>query len=202
MTDFLESLQHSWGKSPKQKAREKEYNAEYYRKHKDWWSTKYGPKPINGVSQSQYENEDAYNKRYYNSKDSQGKWAIAPKKTKKTPGYQDVGKYVDDNIRYQREIGEDNRRLKIKESGMSWDDEKKYMKRYTSARQMADNERDKLIKQYEANERTYTRANDVKLAKAKVRKVAKEFKSNWKIGAAAISDSAKKGADFVKNLFK
>lgn len=30
----------------------------------------------------------------------------------------------------------------------------------------------------------------------------RQFKSNWKIGAAAISDSAKKGADFVKSLFK
>lgn len=36
--DFLEdSLEHSWGKSPKQKAREKEYNAEYYRKNRHKW---------------------------------------------------------------------------------------------------------------------------------------------------------------------
>ena len=36
--DFLEeTLEHSWGKSPEQKAREKEYNAEYYRKNKDKW---------------------------------------------------------------------------------------------------------------------------------------------------------------------
>ena len=34
MNDYLE---HSWGKKPEQKAREKEYNAEYYRKHKDKW---------------------------------------------------------------------------------------------------------------------------------------------------------------------
>ena len=33
-------------------------------------------------------------------------------------------------------------------------------------------------------------------------KAINEFKSNWKIGAASISDSAKKGADFVKSLFK
>lgn len=33
--DFLE---HSWGKSPEQKAREKEYNAEYYRKNKEKWA--------------------------------------------------------------------------------------------------------------------------------------------------------------------
>lgn len=38
MTDFLEdALMHSWGKSPKQKAAEKRYNAEYYRRNKDKW---------------------------------------------------------------------------------------------------------------------------------------------------------------------
>ena len=34
MNDYLE---HSWGKKPEQKAREKAYNAEYYQKHKDKW---------------------------------------------------------------------------------------------------------------------------------------------------------------------
>lgn len=38
MTDFLEdALQHSWGKSPKQKAAEKRYNKEYYQRNKDKW---------------------------------------------------------------------------------------------------------------------------------------------------------------------
>ena len=36
--DFMEDyLQHSWGKKPEQKAREKQYNKEYYQKHKDKW---------------------------------------------------------------------------------------------------------------------------------------------------------------------
>lgn len=35
--DFLAELSHSWGKSPEQKKRESEYNAEYYKKHKDKW---------------------------------------------------------------------------------------------------------------------------------------------------------------------
>lgn len=35
--DFLEELAHSWGKSPEQKKREKEYNAEYYKKNKERW---------------------------------------------------------------------------------------------------------------------------------------------------------------------
>lgn len=46
MTDILmNALEHSWGTSPSQKKREKEYNAEYYRKHKDKW--KDNPKQIN-----------------------------------------------------------------------------------------------------------------------------------------------------------
>lgn len=35
--DWRDYLEHSWGNSPKQKAREKEYNAWYYRTHKDKW---------------------------------------------------------------------------------------------------------------------------------------------------------------------
>jgi len=35
MDDYSEALEHSWGTSPKAKAREKEYNHWYYQKHKD-----------------------------------------------------------------------------------------------------------------------------------------------------------------------
>ena len=35
MDDSSEDLEHSWGTSPKAKAREKEYNHWYYQKHKD-----------------------------------------------------------------------------------------------------------------------------------------------------------------------
>ena len=35
MDDSSEALEHSWGTSPKAKAREKEYNHWYYKKHKD-----------------------------------------------------------------------------------------------------------------------------------------------------------------------
>lgn len=46
MTDILmNALEHSWGTSPTQKKREKEYNAEYYRKNKEKW--KDDPKQIN-----------------------------------------------------------------------------------------------------------------------------------------------------------
>lgn len=32
--DFLAELKHSWGDTPEQKAKEKQYNHEYYEKHK------------------------------------------------------------------------------------------------------------------------------------------------------------------------
>ena len=35
MDDYSEALEHSWGTSPRAKAREKEYNHWYYQKHKD-----------------------------------------------------------------------------------------------------------------------------------------------------------------------
>lgn len=34
---YEEALQHSWGKSPENKRREKEYNARYYQEHKEKW---------------------------------------------------------------------------------------------------------------------------------------------------------------------
>lgn len=37
MTDFLDELKHSWGTSSEQKRRESEYNAEYYKDHKEKW---------------------------------------------------------------------------------------------------------------------------------------------------------------------
>lgn len=37
----MADLWHSWGNSPKQKAREKEYNHAYYLRNKDKWKTKY-----------------------------------------------------------------------------------------------------------------------------------------------------------------
>jgi len=38
--DFLECLTHSWGTKPEQKKREKEYNAKYYKDHKEKWGIK------------------------------------------------------------------------------------------------------------------------------------------------------------------
>lgn len=37
--DFLDELSHSWGNTPKQKAREKEYNHQYYLKNKEKWKS-------------------------------------------------------------------------------------------------------------------------------------------------------------------
>ena len=47
---LMNALEHSWGKSPKQKAREKECNAEYYRKNKEKWA-KYAENARNNQSQ-------------------------------------------------------------------------------------------------------------------------------------------------------
>ena len=60
MTDFLqETIQHSWGNSPKQKAREKAYNAEYYRKHKEKWAN-----TANKMAEYNVDNEHSTFHRY------------------------------------------------------------------------------------------------------------------------------------------
>ena len=35
--DYRDYLEHSWGKKPEQKAREREYNQQYYRSHPEKW---------------------------------------------------------------------------------------------------------------------------------------------------------------------
>lgn len=62
--DFLSDyLQHSWGKKPEQKAREKEYNAEYYRRNKERWQ-QYYKKALYEAAQNVKKTQDAYNNDY------------------------------------------------------------------------------------------------------------------------------------------
>ncbi len=167
MTDFLESLQHSWGKSPKQKAREKEYNAEYYRKHKEKWLNTKRPltDTIRGYQDALLDSGRSYSSRkVYPISDN----------------YMVDGSIAEQMSRHQKEMAEKHR---------------------GAGRNITTYGAYPIGSDYTGIMVAVKPSKYRKQARA-VEKAAKEFKSNWKIGAAMISDSAKKGADFVKNLFK
>jgi hypothetical protein len=165
MADFLESLQHSWGKSPKQKAREKEYNAEYYRKHKEKWLNTNRPltDTIRGYQDALLDSGKSY----------------SVKTTK--PIRLHNGRSVIDQIHDR--------------SGETG-------KRHGGLARNVNVFSDYYLGDDKVHQTVLVRPTTYRKQVRAVEKAAKEFKSNWKIGAAAISDSAKKGADFVKNLFK
>ena len=75
----MADLWHSWGNSPKQKAREKEYNHAYYLRNKDKWRDK--------ITDGSYTNTDGKTTH---------DWDWRPK-----PTYQDVREYKDySNFKY------------------------------------------------------------------------------------------------------
>lgn len=62
-------LYHSWGKKPEQKAREREYNAEYYRTHKEKWKKDHKVLDKLGV-------DERYEKTLADKKARQTKWYL------------------------------------------------------------------------------------------------------------------------------
>lgn len=192
MTDFLEgSLQHSWGKSPKQKAREKEYNAEYYRKHKEKWRN-----TANKIQEHLYTDRDRERNREDSTIEKNAlKYYQEQLTFNKKHGLDKNNKF------YQDAIAANEASLKAK------NDYNKSIAKQRSQAGAALNEqrkaRDLAVKNMDryANKESDAYAYS-QTTKGKIHKAVNEFKSNWKIGAAMISDSAKNGADFVKSLFK
>ena len=90
MDDSSEELEHSWGTSPKAKAREKEYNHWYYQKHKDEIAAirKQRSAATNSYKQAQKSYDDG---RRYN-------W-LADKIDYRISGYQQVGPSYKDQDR-------------------------------------------------------------------------------------------------------
>ena len=82
MDNSSEDLEHSWGTSPKAKAREKEYNHWYYQKHKD---------EIAAVRKKRHEAINKYKQaeKYYN--DARRYNRLADKIDYRIRGYQQVG---------------------------------------------------------------------------------------------------------------
>lgn len=165
MTDFLDTLQHSWGTKPEQKKREKEYNAKYYQEHKEKWLNTNRPltDTISGYQDALLDNGQSYKVT---------KW-----RSLNTNGSDSISDQMDEQIRSaNRRHGGPGRRVMTSAdyfSGSNAISTTTFVKPTTNRKQI--------------------RATD---------KAINELKSNWKIGAAFISDSAKKGADFVKSLFK
>ena len=82
MDDSSEALEHSWGTSPRAKAREKEYNHWYYQKHKD---------EIAAIRKQRHEAINSYKESEKNDKDARRYDELADKIDYRIRGYRQVG---------------------------------------------------------------------------------------------------------------
>lgn len=200
MSDFLAELQHSWGKSAKQKAREKEYNAEYYRKNKEKWEKyreelkPHGQQIENPMSVDREAAEDRYNT------------AVKVKKQRR-----DDATFLNE-ARQQGHLGYDKQihNRYISEYQTAEANEKNAKAELIKARRReadADKARTEKVKAYNnASARKLYNQTKEYGAEIKAERRAKnpvnKFLSNWKLGAQEIKNSAQKGSSFVANLFK
>lgn len=187
------------------------YNKWYYENHKNLYkSSRFrgdgtGPSPVGGMSEHQTAAEKAYSKKYYDSQNAKNVWTISPKKTNKTTGWTDTGKYIDNNIdavRWEQDVNHKHKMRLAKEAGASSTDINKMNRQYDRAQSYADNERAKLIKQYDDIAKTYTTANDIKLAKVKIKKeirsIVRNYLDNYNDGMDTIVSQARKAAPWFK----
>lgn len=201
MNDFLAELQHSWGKSAKEKAREKEYNAEYYRKNKDKWQ-KYREE-LKPHGQRQIENPMSIDREA-----AEDRYKVADKV--KHLRQKDL-MYLNE-ARQQGHPGYDKQihNRYISEYQKAEDNEKNAKAELIKARRReadADKARTEKVKAYNnASARKLYNQTKEYGAEIKAERRAKnpvnKFVSNWKLGAQEIKNSAQKGASFVANLFK
>ena len=70
MDDYSEALEHSWGTSPKAKAREKEYNHWYYQKHKDEFAA---------IRKQRNAAKNSYRQAEKHRKDAEKYWSMSTK---------------------------------------------------------------------------------------------------------------------------
>ena len=68
MDNYSEALEHSWGTSPKAKAREKEYNHWYYQKHKDEYAA---------IRKQRQAAANSYKQAEKNRKDAEKYWSLS-----------------------------------------------------------------------------------------------------------------------------
>ena len=132
MDNSSEALEHSWGTSPKAKAREKEYNHWYYQKHKDELAAirKHRSKATNSYKQAEKSYDDA--RRYE---------ALSGKMQARILGWNVSNMYKDPNGDYRGKVTPAYpRTLKTSDVDML----KKAKARYTRMSQESDSKSRKL----------------------------------------------------------
>ena len=82
MDDYSEALEHSWGTSPRAKAREKEYNHWYYQKHKD---------ELAAIRKQRHAAKNSYKQAEKSDKDARRYVELADKIDHRIRGYRQIG---------------------------------------------------------------------------------------------------------------
>lgn len=88
---LMNALEHSWGSSPEQKRREKEYNAEYYKKNKEKWAN-----TIESIKRADRTNNSQAN--YRKTKLYKDINEVNDESTKLAEQYRLLNRYVDGNV--------------------------------------------------------------------------------------------------------
>lgn len=95
MDDSSEALEHSWGASPKAKAREKEYNHWYYQKHKD---------EIAAIRKQRHAATNSYKQAEKSYNDARRYEALAGTMRARTSGYKVGNVYKDPDGNYRGKV--------------------------------------------------------------------------------------------------
>ena len=186
-TDILtDAIEHSWGKSPKQKAREKEYNAEYYRKNKEKWEQyRKNLHPYYGYrTDYNLSNEQSY------AKDMR-KHAQDIRKSE-LDRVRKLGQFANrENVEYSRQL----------------EDHANYYSRLKASEAKAINEMAKLDAQAKKKVEEYTKKEKKQQFKEDVHNKITDIQSSIEVYVTdPIAKATKKvydaGKNFVENLFK
>ena len=135
MDDYSEALEHSWGTSPKAKAREKEYNHWYYQKHKD---------ELAAIRKQRHAAANSYKKAEKSYDDARRYEALSGKMQARILGWNVSNMYKDPNGDYRGRVTPAYpRTLKTSDVDML----KKAKARYTRMSQESDIKSEKLRRQ-------------------------------------------------------
>ena len=135
MDDYSEALEHSWGTSPKAKAREKEYNHWYYQKHKD---------ELAAIRKQRHAAANSYKQAEKSYDDARRYEALSGKMQARILGWNVSNMYKDPNGDYRGKVTPAYpRTLKTSDVDML----KKAKARYTRMSQESDIKSEKLRRQ-------------------------------------------------------
>ena len=186
MDDYSEALEHSWGTSPKAKAREKEYNHWYYQKHKD---------ELAAIRKQRHAATNSYKQAEKSYDDARRYEALSGKMQARILGWNVSNMYKDPNGDYRGKVTPAYpRTLKTSDVDML----KKAKARYTRMSQESDLKSEKLRRQGDM-QKGFAKSEAKRILRAMKNPSAKELAEFYlDTTVAKVKKSANKAAKKAK----